>query len=140
MSPRPQGEFSPIRKIRVLKWHILPSRSWKSRKRRGLKRQKVNDFYRAAEIRGFYNCGLVLFWVRFFFANPMRKTGRSGDKRLTRNQNPIIPYGLWTTWEYIITISLCQKGTRPSQTCPEGYTFPATVLYRGVSLYLGSAN
>ena len=33
---------------------------------------------------------------------------------------------------------ICKKGTQPSQTCSEGYTFPATALYRGVSLYLGS--
>ena len=30
--------------------------------------------------------------------------------------------------------------TQPSQTCSEGYTFSATALYRGVSLFLGSIN
>ena len=30
------------------------------------------------------------------------------------------------------------KDTQPSQTCSEGYTFSATALYRGVSLFLGS--
>jgi len=36
----------------------------------------------------------------------------------------------------------CNKDTEPSQTCSEGYTFSATatVLYRGVSLFLGSNN
>ena len=37
-------------------------------------------------------------------------------------------------------IFFMQKGTQPSQTCSEGYTFPATALYRGVSLYFGSIN
>jgi len=32
-----------------------------------------------------------------------------------------------------------QRDTQPSQTC-DGYTFQTTVLYRGVSLYLGSIN
>ena len=35
--------------------------------------------------------------------------------------------------------SIC-RDTQPSQTCSEGYTFSATALYRGVSLYLGSIN
>jgi len=35
------------------------------------------------------------------------------------------------------TTALCKMDTQPSQTCSEVYTFPATVLYRGVSLYLG---
>ena len=32
------------------------------------------------------------------------------------------------------------KDTQPSQTCSEGYTFSATALYRGVSLFFGSIN
>jgi len=40
----------------------------------------------------------------------------------------------------MVKIALCKKDTQPSQTHSEGYTFPATVLYRGVSLYLGSIN
>ena len=39
-----------------------------------------------------------------------------------------------------VTIALRNKDTQPSQTCSEGYTFSATVLYRGVSLFLGSIN
>ena len=35
---------------------------------------------------------------------------------------------------------LTRLDTQPSQTCSEGYTVPATELYRGVSLYLGSIN
>jgi len=34
----------------------------------------------------------------------------------------------------MVTIALCKKDTQPSQTCSEGYTFPATVLHRGVSV------
>jgi len=41
----------------------------------------------------------------------------------------------------MVTIALCKKeNTQPSQTCSEGYTFPVTELYRGVSLLLGSNN
>jgi len=40
----------------------------------------------------------------------------------------------------MVTIALSNKDTQPSQTCSEGYTFSATVLYRGVSLFLGSTN
>ena len=40
----------------------------------------------------------------------------------------------------MVTIELSNKGTQPSQTCSEGYTFPAAALYRGVSLFLGSIN
>ena len=38
----------------------------------------------------------------------------------------------------MVTIALCKKDTQPSQTCPEGYTFPTTVLYRDISLYFES--
>ena len=38
----------------------------------------------------------------------------------------------------MVTIELCNKDTQLSQTCSEGYTFSATALYRGVSLFLGS--
>ena len=37
----------------------------------------------------------------------------------------------------MVTIALRNKDTQPSQTCSEGYTFSATALYRGVSLFLG---
>jgi len=37
-------------------------------------------------------------------------------------------------------ISLSAKDTQPSQTCSEGYTFSATALYWGASLFLGSNN
>jgi len=40
----------------------------------------------------------------------------------------------------MVTIAPCNKDTQPSQTCSEGYTFSATALYRGVSLFLGSIN
>jgi len=40
----------------------------------------------------------------------------------------------------MVTIALCNKDTQPSQTCSEGYTFSATALYRGVSLFLGGIN
>jgi len=40
----------------------------------------------------------------------------------------------------MVTVLLCNKDTQPSQTCSEGHTFPATVTYRGVSLYLGGIN
>ena len=40
----------------------------------------------------------------------------------------------------MVTIALRKKDTQPSQTASEGYTFPVTALYRGVSLYLGSIN
>jgi len=42
--------------------------------------------------------------------------------------------------EYMVTIVLYNKDTQPSQTCSEGYTFSATALYRGVSLFLGNIN
>ena len=37
----------------------------------------------------------------------------------------------------MVIIVLCKKDTKPSQTCSEGYTFSATALYRGISLFLG---
>jgi len=40
----------------------------------------------------------------------------------------------------MVAIELCNKDTQPSQTCSEGYTFSATALYWGVSLFLGSIN
>ena len=40
----------------------------------------------------------------------------------------------------MVTIALRTKDTQPNQTCSEGYTFSATALYRGVSLFLGSIN
>jgi len=40
----------------------------------------------------------------------------------------------------MVTIALCNKDTQPSQACSEGYTFSATALYRGVSLFLRSIN
>ena len=40
----------------------------------------------------------------------------------------------------MVTIVLCKKDTQPSQTSSEGYTFSATALYKGVSLFLGSIN
>ena len=39
----------------------------------------------------------------------------------------------------MVIIALCNKDTQPSQTCSEGYTFSATVLYMGVSLFWGVA-
>ena len=36
----------------------------------------------------------------------------------------------------MVTITLRNKDTQPSQTCSEGYTFSATALYRGVELEL----
>ena len=39
-----------------------------------------------------------------------------------------------------VTIALRNKDTQPSQTCSECYTFSATALYRGVSLFWGSIN
>ena len=36
------------------------------------------------------------------------------------------------------TAALYKKDIQPSQICSEGYTFFATALYRGVSLFLGS--
>ena len=43
-------------------------------------------------------------------------------------------------YKYLVAIALCNKDTQPSQTCSEGYTFSATALYRGVSLFLGGIN
>ena len=43
---------------------------------------------------------------------------------------------IWSQLHY----ALRNKDTQPSQTCSEGYTFSATALYMGVSLFLGSTN
>jgi len=40
----------------------------------------------------------------------------------------------------MVTIALYNKDTQPSQTCSESYTFSATALCKGVSLFLGSIN
>ena len=71
---------------------------------------------------------------------PLRRTGRSGDSKLTPNQNLLMPDGRWKTWEYMVAIALCNKDTQPSQTCFEVYTFSATALNRDVSLFLGRIN
>jgi len=41
--------------------------------------------------------------------SPLRRIGRSGDNRLTPNQDHLMPDCSCTTWEYMVTISLCKN-------------------------------
>ena len=47
---------------------------------------------------------------------------------------------LESIWSQFCIMQQGNKDTQPSQTCSEDFTFFATALHRGVSLFLGSIN